>query len=141
MFDLDKPLTLPEQVKELVLVLSIQPIVCGIVNIVGFRLAAHYAQPPLASVILLATFLTTGAFLAMNAAAVGACALLLRTGETPELRPLAHWSLALSFVTSLVLVALFFFGGWKGNAAAAGCGLALMLLAMIFPAKMLAPKK
>ncbi len=135
MFDLDEPKTLPEQVRELLLVLSVQPIVCGIVNVIGLRLAALHQGSFWGTVILCAAFTTTGAFLGMNLAAAGGCVLVLRGEQAPEMRPLARWSLPLTAAVSLLLPAMFFFGGWRGNAATAAVSLLAMLLATLFPLK------
>jgi len=134
MFDLNRPRTLPEQVKELLLVLSLQPIVCGIVNAVGLRFAAVFHGGWAPTVVKLAAFSVTGSFLVMDAWSVIACVLILREKEDLDIRPLAKFVLPLTALTGLVLAGLFFFGTVFANVAAAGCGLAAMLLIMLCPA-------
>jgi hypothetical protein len=140
MFDIDEPKTLSEQVKELLLVLTVQPVVCGLVNAIGFRLADILEPSALAAVVRLAAFTTTGAFLAMDLAAAGACVLVLRGEQVPELKPLAKVALPLNTAVAAALAIAYFCGGWRANAAAAACGLAAMFLALLLPVRTAPPE-
>jgi len=135
MFGLKEPETLPEQVRLLLIVLSLELIVCGLVNAVGLRFAATFDRTLFVGLILFAAGSVTIGFLAMNAVSLLACVQALRDEEGLEFRPLARIALPLNAGVSLLLLAMLFFGGWTLNACAGGAGLAAMFLALVLPAK------
>lgn len=130
-----EPKTFPEQVKLLMLVLSFEVILCGIVNTVGKMLAGDHPQALVPKIILLAAFCVTGLCLASNTASVMMSAAAVRGDADPEVKRLAKVAMPLVAAASLLLVAMFFFCGPTANLTAAGCGLAAMFLAMVFPVR------
>ncbi len=135
MFDPNEPKTLPEQIRMLLLVLSLQLIVCGLVNAVGLRFAAAFDRTLVVNLLLFGAGSVTFGFLLMNVMAVTACVLVLRDERELEVRPLARVALPLNAGASCLLLIMFLFGDWTLNAAVAGGALATMFLALVLPAR------